>query len=81
MKSYMITNVWARQVFNTLWTPCVEAVVEINNEYIGTAISPQGQSTGSREAKELLDGDDRLAGIGCLKAVENVNGEIRKALV
>jgi enolase len=42
---------------------------------------PSGASTGSREAVELRDGDrKRYLGKGVLKAVANVNGEIRAAL-
>lgn len=81
MSKYIITNVYARQVFNTLWTPCVEATVEINHVYRGVAIAPQGQSTGSDEACELRDGGNRFDGIGCFMAVEKVNTEIRAALI
>ena len=43
---------------------------------------PSGASTGTREAVELRDGDPaRYLGKGVLKAVANVNGEIRDALV
>jgi enolase len=43
---------------------------------------PSGASTGSREAVELRDGDkSRYAGKGVLKAVANVNDEIRDALL
>jgi enolase len=48
----------------------------------GRAAVPSGASTGSREAVELRDGDkDRYLGKGVLKAVGNVNGEIRSALL
>ncbi|MCI8649451.1 MAG: phosphopyruvate hydratase [Anaerotruncus sp.] len=81
MSQFQITNVTARQVFNTLWTPSVEATVEVDGRYIGRAIAPQGQSTGSLEAREVLDGGSRFGGIGCLQAVSNVNTEIRAALL
>jgi enolase len=43
---------------------------------------PSGASTGSREAVELRDGDKkRYGGKGVLKAVENVNGALRAAVV
>ena len=44
---------------------------------------PSGASTGSREAVELRDGDARSAtsAKACCKAVANVNGEIRAAMV
>ena len=42
---------------------------------------PSGASTGDKEAVELRDGGKRLGGKGVLKAIENVNGPIREALV
>jgi phosphopyruvate hydratase len=43
---------------------------------------PSGASTGSHEAVELRDGDkERYGGKGTLKAVENVNTAIAKAIV
>ena len=41
---------------------------------------PSGASTGAHEAHELRDGGERYGGKGVKKAVEAVNGEIRKAL-
>ena len=42
---------------------------------------PSGASTGAAEALELRDGDPaRYGGLGCRKAVANVNGEIADAL-
>ncbi|MGF2944277.1 phosphopyruvate hydratase [Mycobacterium sp. Lab-001] len=41
---------------------------------------PSGASTGSREAVELRDHDDRYGGLGVRKAVDNVNGPIAEAL-
>jgi enolase len=41
---------------------------------------PSGASTGSHEAVELRDGDDRYKGTGVMKAVSNVNGEINQFL-
>ena len=43
---------------------------------------PSGASTGEREAVELRDGDkSRYLGKGVLKAVENVNTEIKEAVL
>lgn len=41
---------------------------------------PSGASTGSREAVELRDHDERYGGLGVLRAVANVNGPIADAL-
>jgi enolase len=46
----------------------------------GRAAVPSGASTGAHEAHELRDGGKRYGGKGVRKAVEAVNGEIRKAL-
>ena len=42
---------------------------------------PSGASTGSREAVELRDRDDRYDGLGVRNAVDHVNGPIAQALV
>jgi enolase len=41
---------------------------------------PSGASTGSREAVELRDHDERYGGLGVLRAVASVNGPIADAL-
>lgn len=47
----------------------------------GTAIVPSGASTGQHEAVELRDGDrSRYGGKGVRRAVENVEGEIARAI-
>ncbi len=46
----------------------------------GRAAVPSGASTGAHEAHELRDGGPRYGGKGVKKAVEAVNGEIRKVL-
>lgn len=42
---------------------------------------PSGASTGSREAVELRDHDDRYGGLGVLRAVAGVNGPIAQELM
>ena len=77
-----IANVIAREVLDSRGNPTVEADVILENGIVGTACAPSGASTGSREALELRDGDKgRYRGKGVLKAVANVNGEIRDLLV
>ena len=46
----------------------------------GRAAVPSGASTGAHEAHELRDGGTRYGGKGVKKAVEAVNGEIRRRL-
>ncbi len=81
MRKYIITDVHARLVFNCLYTPAIETTIEVNHEYCGCAINPQGQSTGLSEAQEVLDGGKRFGGYGCDRAIQNVNTEIRDALL
>src|SRR5690606_29606135 len=61
--------------------PTVEAEVELVTGDVGRAAVPSGASTGEHEALELRDGGERYRGKGVLRAVENVNGPIREALL
>ena len=77
-----IVEVHAREVLDSRGNPTIEADVLTDTGASGSACAPSGASTGSREAVELRDGDkDRYLGKGVLKAVGNVNGEIRSALL
>jgi len=77
-----IVDIKAREVIDSRGNPTVEADVFLDDGTVGSAAVPSGASTGSREAVELRDGDkDRYLGKGVLKAVGNVNGEIRTALL
>jgi enolase len=76
-----IADIHAREVIDSRGNPTVEAEVTLADGSFGRAIVPSGASTGEHEAVELRDGDEgRYSGKGVLKAVENVNGEIAKAL-
>lgn len=77
-----IVEIKGREVLDSRGNPTVEADVILDNGIVGTACAPSGASTGSREALELRDGDkSRYMGKGVLKAVANVNGPIREALL
>jgi len=77
-----IVDIKGREVLDSRGNPTVEADVLLENGIIGTACAPSGASTGSREALELRDGDkSRYLGKGVLKAVANINGPIRDALL
>ncbi|MBW7931678.1 MAG: phosphopyruvate hydratase [Gammaproteobacteria bacterium] len=76
-----ISNVIGREIIDSRGNPTVEADVELASGAVGRAAVPSGASTGSREAVELRDGDaQRYLGRGVLRAVANVNGEIRAAV-
>lgn len=77
-----IVDIKGREILDSRGNPTVEADVILDNGIVGRACSPSGASTGSREALELRDGDKaRYLGKGVLKAVANVNGPIRDALL
>lgn len=77
-----IQNIHAREILDSRGNPTVEADVVLDTGVIGRAAVPSGASTGELEALELRDGDkQRYAGKGVLKAVENVNTTLRKALL
>jgi enolase len=77
-----IRHVQGREIIDSRGNPTVEADVELDSGASGRAAVPSGASTGSREAVELRDGDRaRYLGKGVLKAVANVNGVLRQALV
>ena len=80
--SSTIVSVWAREILDSRGNPTVEVEVSLESGHIGRAAVPSGASTGSREALELRDGDEkRYNGKGVEKAVENVRGEISDTLL
>ena len=76
-----IVDIVGREVLDSRGNPTVEVDVHLDGGAIGTAIVPSGASTGEHEAVELRDGGSRYLGKGVTKAVANVNGELRAALV
>jgi enolase len=77
-----IVDIRAREILDSRGNPTVEADVITADGALGRAAVPSGASTGSREALELRDGDKaRYGGKGVLKAVANIRGEIRDALI
>jgi len=82
MSCTSITKVIARQVLDSRGNPTLEAEVFLQDGTRARAIVPSGASTGEHEALELRDGDKKkYGGKGVLKAVENVNKKISKALI
>ena len=77
-----ISDIRGREILDSRGNPTVEADVTLEDGTMARAAVPSGASTGTREAVELRDGDtSRYLGKGVTKAVQNVNGEIRAALV
>ena len=76
-----IKNIDAYEVIDSRGNPTVECELTLENGITVRAIVPSGASTGEREALELRDGEKRFHGKGVLKATENVNKIIAKALI
>ena len=77
-----IVEVIGREILDSRGNPTVEVDVVLECGAKGRAAVPSGASTGSHEAVELRDEDkSRYLGKGVLKAVPNVNTEIREALL
>ncbi|MDD3233683.1 MAG: phosphopyruvate hydratase [Candidatus Omnitrophota bacterium] len=76
-----IKKVFARQVLDSRGNPTIEVDVTLDSGVMGRAAVPSGASTGEKEALELRDGDkSRYLGKSVLKAVDNVNTVIAKAV-
>lgn len=77
-----IQSLDALEVLDSRGNPTVEVIAALDSGVAARAIVPSGASTGTNEALELRDGDERrYGGKGVLKAVENVRGEIARALI
>ena len=76
-----ITNIKARQVFDSRGNPTIESEVYLEDGSRAIAIVPSGASVGTHEAFELRDIEDKkYLGKSVLQAIEKVNGEISKEL-
>jgi enolase len=80
LSSFTIERIHARQVLDSRGNPTVESEV-FTAEGFGRALVPSGASTGTLEAVELRDGEERFGGKGVSRAVANVNEAIADALV
>ena len=76
-----INKIKGRQVFDSRGNPTVEAEVFLEDGNRASAIVPSGASTGTHEAFELRDQDNKnYLGKSVLAAVENINRSISKSL-
>ena len=76
-----ILKVKARQVFDSRGNPTIESEIHLDNGIRASSIIPSGASTGSHEAFELRDVENKkYLGKSVSMAVEKVNGEIYKSL-
>lgn len=77
----VIDDVRAYEVLDSRGNPSVKAEITLSDGSVGKAIVPSGASTGSKEALELRDKDERFGGKGVLKAVSNVNEVIAENII
>ncbi len=78
--SYTINRIHAREILDSRGNPTVEVDVYTPSGF-GRASVPSGASTGSNEALELRDKEDRYGGKGVLDAIDNVNSTIEHELL
>lgn len=77
-----IKDVKAIEILDSRGNPTVRTYLTLDDGTQAFSSVPSGASTGTHEAVELRDKDDkRYAGQGVLNAVNNVNGGLEKALV
>lgn len=76
-----IEEISALEILDSRGNPTVEVTVLLTSGAAGRAAVPSGASTGTHEAAELRDNDkSRYQGKGVLKAINNINDQIAKAL-
>jgi len=76
-----IINIKGRQVFDSRGNPTVEAEIFTEDGHKATAIVPSGASTGTHEAFELRDTENKsYLGKSVIEATKNINGLIYKSL-
>jgi enolase len=75
-----IEQVLGREILDSRGNPTVEVEVLLDSGARGRAAVPSGASTGSFEAVELRDGEERYGGKGVRRAVEHVNNEMADAV-
>ena len=76
-----IVDIHGREILDSRGLPTIEVEVALETGVRACGAVPSGASTGSHEATELRDEDvERFSGMGVLRAIEAVNGEIFDAL-
>jgi enolase len=78
---FAIDSLFALEILDSRGRPTVLTRCRLKSGTEASASVPSGASTGTAEALELRDGDRaRYRGLGCRKAVANVNGELNRKL-
>ena len=80
-KMSIITNIKARQIFDSRGNPTVEVDTILENGIMGRASVPSGASTGKYEAVELRDNNKHYMGKSVFNAVRNINNVIAPEII
>jgi len=75
-----IETIRAREILDSRGNPTLEVEVILEDGAFGRAAVPSGASTGTHEALELRDNDERYLGKGVRQAIENIQEHILPAL-
>jgi enolase len=76
-----VSHLHAVEILDSRGRPTLAATIRLEDGTVASASIPSGASTGKAEAKELRDHSNRYLGLGCTKAVANVNGRIADFVV
>ncbi len=80
MVDYALTDIKAYEIIDNRGMPTIRVAACIDNHHWGRADVPCGSSTGSYEAVEIRDGDERYRGKGVRKAIQNIHDIILRRL-
>lgn len=77
-----IAQIWGREILDSRGIPTVETACKLDTGEVAVASVPAGTSTGTHEALELRDQDEkRYLGKGVLKAIANVNSVLGPGVI
>ncbi len=76
MTDYALTDIKAYEIIDNRGMPTIRVTACVDDHHWGRADVPCGSSTGSYEAVEIRDGDDRYRGKGVRKAIRNIHDTI-----
>lgn len=76
-----VVQLKALQIFDSRGIPTIEATLTLSDGSKGVFKTPSGASTGKKEACELRDFGPEYKGRGVSKAIANIHGPIKNAVV
>ena len=77
----LIKNITGRQILDSRGNPTVEVDVALSDGSFARSSVPSGASTGMYEAVELRDNNNDFMGKSVYNAINNINGELKTALI